>query len=103
MIGFVTTEDKARAANDAAAKAQTDRGQNVFWIPGLYQIFSGRYDGSYFVPCDDAIMNTPLIGSPPAKPLDFPEFTEIIESLGGLDGRVEINESDIVNPDEHSY
>lgn len=99
MIGFVTTQSNAQTVNDAVAKAQTDRGHAVFWLPGACEIFSGQFDGNYFVPCDDAIMNTPLIGKPPKTPLDYPEFIDIIDSLGGLGARVDLPESDIVNPE----
>ena len=98
MIGFVTSPAQAQAANDAVAQAQTDRGLPVFWLPGSYPIFGGEHAGKTFVPCDDAIMSTPLLGSPVQSPRDFPEFSQIITALGGLDARVEIAPEDIINP-----
>ena len=98
MIGFVTTQEQAQAVNDAVAQAQIDRGLPVFWLPGSYPIFSGEYVGKSFIPCDDAIMSTPLLGSPVQSPQDFPEFTQIITALGGLDARVEISAEDIITP-----
>jgi hypothetical protein len=53
MIGFVTTQEQATAANAAIAEAQTSRGMPVFWLAGSYPIHSGEHAGSYFVPCDD--------------------------------------------------
>lgn len=100
MIGFVTTQSQAQAANDAVAQAQTDRGMPVFWLPGSYQIFSGPFTGGYFVPCDDNVMHTPLIGNPPRTPMDYPEFLTIVDSLGGLDSRVDVPPSDITRPEE---
>jgi hypothetical protein len=98
MIGFVTTPQQAQAANDAVAQAQIDRGLPVFWLPGLCPIFSGEHEGKTFIPCDDAIMDTPLLGSPVMSPKDFPEFADIIAALGGLGARVEIDAEYITAP-----
>ena len=98
MTGFVTTQEQAQAANDAVAQAQTDRGLPVFWLPGAFPIFGGAHAGGTFIPCDDALMDTPLLGSPVMSPKDFPEFADIIAALGGLDARVEIDEQDITSP-----
>jgi len=98
MIGFVTTQEQAEAANAAVAQAQMDRGLPVFWLPGAFPIFSGAHEGKTFIPCDDAIMHTPLLGSPVMSPKDFPEFTGIIAALGGLGARVELDEQDITSP-----
>jgi hypothetical protein len=96
MIGFVTTQINAQQVNESVAQAQTDRGLPVFWLPGMYEVYHGLYDGLYFIPCDDEIMHTPLRGNPPLTPIDFPEFQTIIEELGGLDARVDISPSDII-------
>lgn len=96
MIGFVTTKVKAQQVSDAVAQAQTDRGLSVFWLPGMYEVYHNLYDGLYFIPCDNETMNTPLRGNPPLTPVDFPEFQTIIEELGGLDARVDIPPSDII-------
>jgi hypothetical protein len=98
MIGFVTTQAQAQAANDAVAQAQIDRGLPVFWLVGSSPIYSGGHAGKTFIPCDDALLNTPLIGNPPATPQDFPEFAQIITTLGGLDARVEIDAQDLIDP-----
>jgi hypothetical protein len=98
MIGFVATPEQEQAANAAIAEAQTSRGMPVFWLAGSYPIHSGEHAGSYFVPCDDATLSTPLIGNPPQAPQDFPEFATIIDSMGGLDARIDIPASDIAPP-----
>lgn len=98
MIGFVTTQAQAQAANDAVAQAQTDRVLPVFWLPGSYPIFIGEHAGKSFIPADDDILNVPLIGNPPLRPIDFAEFSQIITALGGLDARVEIDTQDITAP-----
>ena len=98
MIGFVTTQEQADAANAAIAKAQTDRGYPVFWLAGSIPIQSGEHAGSYFVPCDDAILSTPLIGNPIQTPVDFPEFATIIALMGGLDARIDIPAEHLISP-----
>jgi hypothetical protein len=95
MIGFVITQAKAQEANHAVASAQESRGLPVFWLPGQYPIVNGAYSGLVFVPCDDQIMETPLLGNPPLTPADFPEFAEIIDDLGGMSARVTISPSNI--------
>ena len=99
MIGFAVTQVKAQEANDAVALAQESRGLPVFWLPGQYPIVYGMYSGLVFVPCDDQTLSTPLRGNPPLTPADFPEFSQIIDDLGGLSARVTISPSDI-NPTE---
>jgi len=98
MIGFVVTPEQADAANAAIADAQTSRGMPVFWLAGSNPIYHGEHAGGCFVPCDDATLSTPLIGHPPKTPQDFPEFATIIESMGGLDARIEIDPSIILAP-----
>jgi hypothetical protein len=100
MIGFVVTPEQAQAANAAIADAQTSRGMPVFWLAGSYPIYIGEYAGDCFIPCDDATLATPLIGHPPQTPQDFPEFTTIIESMGGLDARIDLPASDITPPEQ---
>jgi hypothetical protein len=97
MIGFVVTPEQAQDANAAIAEAQTSRGMPVFWLAGSYPIHSGEHAGECFIPCDDATLATPLIGHPPQTPQDFPEFTFIIESMGGLTARIDIDSS-IITP-----
>ena len=100
MIGFITTQEQAAAANAAIAEAQTSRGMPVFWQAGSYPIHNGEHAGSYFVPCDDQTLSTPLIGNPPQTPQEFPEFATIVGAMGGLESRVEIDPSDIAPPEE---
>ena len=99
MIGFVVTQEQADAANAAIAEAQTSRGMPVFWLAGSNPVYSGEHAGHCFVPCDDATLSTPLIGHPPQTPQDFPEFATIIESMGGLDARIDIPAADITPPE----
>ena len=98
MIGFVVTTEQAQAAAESVAAVQIAHGSPVFWQPGAYPIFSGEHAGQYFIPCDDAILSTPLTGSPVKTPPDYAEFTAIIESMGGLSARIDIDPS-IITPD----
>jgi hypothetical protein len=100
MIGFVVTAEQAQAANAAIAEAQTSREMPVFWLAGSYPIYTGEHAGESFIPCDDATLATPLIGHPPQTPQDFPEFAIIIDSMGGLDARIDIPTSDIASPEQ---
>jgi hypothetical protein len=99
MIGFIVTQEQAEAVNAAVAHAQTARGLPVFWLPGKLQIFSGPHAGSWIVPADDQLFDTPLRGTPPTTPRDFPEFEALIASLGGMESRVEIDNADTVPPE----
>ncbi len=72
MIGFVTTKEQADEVNAAIAKAQTDRGSPVFWLAGSVPIQSGDHAGLHFIPCDDILLSTPLIGNPPTNSSGFP-------------------------------
>ena len=100
MIGFVVNADQAQAAAESVAAVQIAHGSPVFWQPGAYPIFSGEHAGQYFIPCDDAILSTPLTGSPVKTPPDYAEFPAIIESMGGLSARIDIDPSIITPPPE---
>jgi hypothetical protein len=99
MIGFVVTALQAQAANAAIAEAQTSRGMPVFWLAGSNPIYTGEHAGECFIPCDDATLSTLLIGHPPQTPQDFPEFAVIIESMGGLDARIDLPSEAILQPE----
>jgi hypothetical protein len=94
MIGFVTTKEQADAVNAAIAEAQTSRGMPVFWLIGSISIHRGTHTGMHFIPCDEDTLSTPLVGNPPKTPVDFPEFQTIMDNLGGLDSRIELNLED---------
>jgi hypothetical protein len=95
MIGYITTQEQAEEINAAIAKAQTDRGFPVFWLAGSIPIQSGEHAGMHFIPCDDTILSTPLIGNPIQTPVDFPEFGAIVSAMGGLEARVDLNSEDV--------
>jgi len=100
MIGFITTPEASAAVTQAISDAQTSRDLPVFWLLIGMPIYSGEYAGMHFIPADDSILTTPLRGNPIQTPQDFPEFTSLIELLGGLDARIDLPVSDITSPQE---
>jgi hypothetical protein len=96
MIGFITTPEISSAVTQAISDAQTSRGLPIFWLLVGVLICSGNHAGMHFIPADDEILSTPLRGDPVLTPKDFPEFNTIINSLGGLDARIDIPATDII-------
>ena len=96
MIGFVTTPETATEVLDAIREAQLIRGHAHFWTTGSMPIYSGDHAGKTLIPADDDILDTPLRQG--LTPRDFPEFTQLVETLGGLEARVDIYLQDLVNP-----
>jgi hypothetical protein len=99
MIGYVTTAETAEAVLAAIASAFDARNLPRFWSPGKYLIYSGKHAGKYFIPAGDGILDAPLMGIPVQTPQDFPEFFQIIDALGGLEARFEIDPAIITSPD----
>jgi hypothetical protein len=99
LTGYILPETAADAVLDAIASAFDVRGLPRFWSPGKYLIHHGDHAGLYFLPADDSICDAPLLGSPVQRPRDFPEFSALVESLGGLESRVEIDSSEILTPE----
>ena len=99
MIGFIATAEQADALLNTIASAFDARSLPRFWSPGKCLIHSGPHAGLYFLPAGDGILDAPLLGNPRQTPQDFPEFAELIASLGGLEARVEIDAADIISPD----
>jgi hypothetical protein len=52
----------------------------------------------HFIPCDDSLLFTPLIGNSSQTPVDFPEFQVIVGTLGGLEARVDLPNKELVSP-----
>ena len=117
MIGFITSTETAAAVLDGIREAQLGRGTAYYWTTGAMPIYSGDYAGQTFIPADDALLDTslrqglapddlpasdsPLDTSPRRMltPRDFPEFDQLVALLGGLDARVDLPASDIIDPD----
>jgi hypothetical protein len=101
MIGFITNEETAKAINAAIYLAQTSRGLPVYWLIGQYPIFTGEHAGGFFIPFDDTMMATNLRGG--LKPTDFPEFGQLVAALDGLDARIDLDASAIIDPNAPKY
>ena len=98
MIGFVTSTATAALVLDGIREAQLSRGTAYYWTTGAMPIHSGDHAGQMFTPADDALLATPLrLG---LTPRDFPEFDQLVTLLGGLEARVDLPESDIIDPDQ---
>jgi hypothetical protein len=97
MIGFITDQQTADAVIGAIKNAEESRGLSYFWTIGQYPIYNGEYAGSVFLPFDETIMETIVYRG--MTPMDFPESQILIEELGGLDARVDLDPQAIVFPD----
>ena len=96
MIGFVTTPETATEVLEAIRDAQLGRGHAHFWTTGSMPIYTGDYAGKTLIPASDEILDTPLRKG--QTPRDFPEFNLLIEMLGGLEARVDVDRQDLVDP-----
>ncbi len=94
MIGFVLAPAQATAILSAIEFAQTSRGLPVYWTPGGFTIFHGPFAGSVFIPFDDNMRSTNLRGG--LTPMDFPETVSLLTSLGGLEARINLETSAII-------
>jgi hypothetical protein len=93
--GFITnqaTADDVSAAVEAACDA---RGVARFIAVRGMPIFSGPHAGAVFIPLDDISLDQRLMHD---KMRDYPEFQQVVASLGGLDARVEIDAQDLIDP-----
>lgn len=98
MIGFIVTPETSAAITAAVALAQTSRGLAPYiGIRGM-EILSGANTGQHFLPFDDLALTTPLHGGTHVS--DYPEFATLISMLGGLEARVEIENTIITAPTE---
>ena len=98
MVGFITSTATAAIVLDGIREAQISRGTAYYWTTGSMPIHSGDDEGQMFIPADDALLDTPLHHD--VTPRDFPEFDQLVTLLGGLDARVELPASDIIDPDQ---
>jgi hypothetical protein len=99
MIGFVVSPETAAAILAGVEQAMASRGLPNYWSPGAYPIHTGEHAGQTFIPGDDAMLAAPLHGNPPLCPSDFPEFSQLVGLLGGLEARIDINPATIVPPE----
>ncbi len=95
MIGHITTLETADAITAAIENAQSGRGLPVYWSLVGVPIVSGEHVGKVFLCTDDASLDTPLRGNPPNTPRDFPEFGQLIQILGGLESRIDLDPANL--------
>jgi hypothetical protein len=95
--GFVTDQATADSISAAVQAACDTRGVARFIAMHGRMIHSGQYAGQVFLPLADSDLAQVMYRGQCLP--DFPEFTELIATLGGLDARVEIQSSDILDPD----
>ena len=100
MTGYLTTPETAAAITQAIRDAQTSRGYPVVWLLVGMPVLTGEHAGLLFLPASDDILAAPLRGNPILTPRDFPEFSQLIEMLGGLEARVEIDPATITAPSD---
>lgn len=94
--GWIVNEAIATAVVDNIEYAQTSRGLPVYWTTGKMEIFSGPFAGLWFIPFEDSDATVNLRDG--MTPLDFPEASDLLALLGGLDARVEIDALELINP-----
>ena len=100
MIGFIATPETAAAVSAGVDEAFSVRDLPQFWGLAVLPILTGEHAGKMFIAADDTIFQTPLRGNPPQRPTDYPEFEQLVQMLGGLDARVEIDPIHITPPSD---
>ena len=89
MIGFIASPAIATAILIGIKSAQESRGLPHYWTVGSYPIFTGEHAGKMF-------LATNLRGG--LTPVDFPEFGQLVGALGGLEARIDLAPSVIIDP-----
>lgn len=93
IVGFLTDEQTAAAISAGVDAAQDARGVARYLTASAMPVLSGPHAGAVFLPLDDAaLMQVMHRGQ---RLGDFPEFSQLVALLGGLDARVEIDHADI--------
>lgn len=100
MTGYITTPEVAAAVEHGVKQAFTSRDLPEFWAVRGMPILTGEHKGKTFIPASDDILACPLRGNPPQRPTDFPEFSHLVEMLGGLDARQDIDPATITPPSD---
>lgn len=94
MTGYIVTTDQRDAIAAALDAAQESRGRKFLHLGAAF-IHTGANSGKYFIEIADKDL-TQKMGGIMLK--DYPEFQDIIASLGGLDARVELDYADLIDP-----
>lgn len=94
MTGYIVTTDQRDAIAAALDAAQEARGRKFLHL-GAMLIYTGEHAGKHFIGLADKDLTQKLGGIQLA---DYPEFQQIIASLGGLHARVDIDPSIFIDP-----
>ena len=94
LTGYIVDETTRDALADALNAAQESRGRKYLHL-GAALIHKGASAGNYFIGLTDSDLTQKVAG---IMLQDYPEFQNIIETLGGLDARVEIDSADLIDP-----
>lgn len=89
------TRDTLAAALDSA---QESRGRRCLHLGAAF-IHSGSSAGNYFIGLADSDLTQKVAG---IMLKDYPEFQNIIISLGGLDARVELDSAYLIDPNSET-
>lgn len=94
LTGYIvdeTTRDTLAAALDSA---QESRGRKYLHLGAAY-IHAGSSAGNYFIGLSDKDLTQKMAGT---MLKDYPEFQDIIEWLGGLSARVQLDSANLIDP-----
>ena len=94
MTGYIVTTQKRNAIAAALDAAQESHGRKFLHL-GAMRIYAGADAGKYFIGLSNKDLTQKLGGIQLAQ---YPEFQQIITSLGGLDARAEIDSSNLIDP-----
>ena len=94
LTGYIVDETTRDALADALDAAQESRGRKYLHLGAAY-IHTGASAGNYFIGLADSDLTQKVAG---IMLKDYPEFQDIITSLGGLDARVELDSADLIDP-----
>ena len=84
MIGFLTTTETLAKVESGFSAAFANRG-----VPQYLTLGARPYGDQWFIPFGDDALTQPLYGNHVMT--NFPEFTELIGLLGGMDARVDVD------------
>ena len=94
--GYATDSDTAAAISASVGLACDARGLPRFIGITPMPIYAGTHKGKMFLPLADSSLEQVLWRG--IKMKDFPEFQQIIDTLGGLSARVTIQASSLIDP-----
>lgn len=97
ILGFLTDEQTAAAIAAGVDAAQDARGVARYLAASAMPVLSGPHAGSIFLPFDDAALDQVMHRGMHLG--DFPEFAQLVDMIGGLNARVEIDPQHIRLPD----